>query len=411
MIDFEEALKIILSESPPLLAKEVPVTEAIGRVVANNVIASIDLPSYTKAKVDGFALFSQDAKDKKAIHEVIGNIPPGIFPKDKVMRGQAMQIQAEAPLPNGTDTVVPMDEVRVLMNGTRVGMLKRIKKGKNIIPLGERIKKDEEILKAGNCLNSVDVGLLSSTGIKNISVFPPVRVGMLALGNEFISHGKTINHGQVWDSNGIQLVTALYEMRTQPEYLGTVKEKVKDIETAISRAKSCNVLILTGVTGTSRRGILMDAFNKAGVKILFDEISVAPSGNLVLARLEQTLIFVLPQDPFFSLVLFEALITPALRRMMGHNRLYNSVVDAILENKIKKSPDCNLIQPGYVSFRKNKCYVKPCESLQKMDVLSYAKCNCLIRVTKSDKSIKSGKSVEVILTKQVYDFGVRNKQK
>ncbi|MBC8182783.1 molybdopterin molybdotransferase MoeA [candidate division KSB1 bacterium] len=405
MIDFEDALKLILSESPPLSAKDVPITEAIDRVVPEKVIAPIDLPPFTKARIDGFALFSEDAKDKKAIHEVIGSVPTGIFPSEKLERGQAMQIQAEAPLPNGSDTVVAMDEVRLLMDGTRVGILKRIKRGRNIVPVGDRIKKGETLLEAGKCLNSIDIGLMGSMGIEKVSVFPPVRVGILTLGNEFISIGKETKHGQVWDSNGIQLLTALYEKRAQPEYLGVVKEEEEAINAAISRAKSCNALILTGVTGTNRRLVLMNSFKKAGVKILFEEISLAPSGSLIVARLEQTLIFVLPQDPFFSMVLFEALITPGLRRMMGYKQLYNSVIDAILENKIKKSPDCYLIQPGYVSFRKNKCYVKFCESLKKMDILSYAKCNGLIRVIKGDKSIKSGKSVEVIITKQVCDLG------
>ena len=403
MIDFKSALNLILSGSPPLSAKEKLITEAMGRVIAAKVTAPINFPPYTKATVDGFAFFSEDAKDKKAIHEVIGSITAGTFPSEKLERGQAMQIQAESPMPNGSDTVVPMDEVRLLMNGTRVGMLKRIRKGKNIVPAGEQLKKDEDILRAGKCLTAVDLCLLSLVGINKVSVFPPARVGVLAFGNEFISVGKKRKRGQIWDSNSIQLLTSLYEMRTQPEYFGIVAENEEKINRTLSRAKSCNVLIITGMSGVKRHNLLMNVFKRAGIEVLFDGIFIEPSGSVMLAKNDKTLIFILPEDSFFTMILFEVLIVPALRRMMGHEQLYHSVMDAILEKRIRKSKEYCLIQPGYISFQKNRCYFNPCDFLQKMDIYSYAKCNGLIRVTKGGKSIKSGKSVEVILTKQVCD--------
>ena len=354
MIDFVDALKLTLSECPRLSVKNAPITEAIGRVIAEDVTALIDLPPYSKATVDGFALFSEDAKDKKAIHEVIGSVSAGTFPKEKLERGQAMQIQAEAPLPKGSDTVAPMEAVRLLMNGTRVGMLKRVRKGKNIVLAGENLKKGDEILKAGTCLNAIDLGILSSIGIANVNIFSLPRVGILTIGNEFIEVGKKIKRGQIWDSNSVQLLTALYEMRTQPEYLGTVAESIKSIITAISRAKTCNALIINGIAGALRRQLLMDVFKKLGIELLFDELSLISCGSLMLAKFEQTLIFVLPQNQFFSMILFETLITPAIRRMMGYKKLYHSVIDAVLDKTIKKGTDYHLIQPANIFYHKKK---------------------------------------------------------
>jgi len=403
MIDFEDALKLILSESQPLATKEVPISESIARVIAEKVTAPIDLPPFTKATVDGFALFSEDVKDKKTILEVIGSICCGILPKEKLERGQAMQIQAEAALPTGSDTVVPMDEVRLLMNGTRVGMLKRIKKNENVIIAGGLLKKGDEIMKAGTCLNARDIGLISSVGIEKISVFPPPRVGILTIGNEFINVGNKIKPGQVRDSNGIQLLTALYEMRVQPEYFGTVAENEKKIIQVINQAKLCNVLILNGISGISRRKLLMDVFKKEGVELLFEGIYLKPCGALTLAKYGQTLIFILHQNPFFSMILFEALITPALRKMMGYNKLYNSVIDAVLEKTIKKSTDHHLIKPANIFYHNNKIFVRP-HSLDENDIFSYAKCNVLISVPKNVKRIKSGKTLEIISLRNSCNF-------
>ncbi len=400
MIDFEDALTLTLSESPRLSAKEAPITETIGRVLAETVIASINLPPYTKATIDGFAFYSEDAKNKKAIHEVIGSIAAGTFPKEKLDRGQAMEIQAEAPLPKGSDTVVPMDAVRLIMNGARVGMLKRVRKGKNIVHAGENLKKDEEILKAGICLKAVDLCLLTAAGIANVKVFSPPRVGILTIGNEFVEVGKKIKRGQIWDSNGIALLSALYEMGTQPEYLGTVAENNNAIVSSISRAKSCNVLIIAGITSARRHKLLMDVFNKSRIELLFDRVAIEPSSSVALAKFGQTLIFVLPQNPFFSMILFEVLITPVLRKMMGYEKKYHSVVDAILEKTIKKGTDYHLIQPANLFYHKNKIFIKPF-SLDKTDIFSYAKCNALISVSKNVKSIKSGKTVEAIIIKQI----------
>jgi molybdopterin molybdotransferase len=405
MIEFDDALKILLSESPILSAKEVPLTEAIGRVIANNVKSPIDLPSYKKATVDGFALFSEDAKDKKAIHEVIGSINAGTFPKEKLQRGQAMQIQAEAPLPPGSDTVVPMEEVRLLMDGTRVGMLNRIRKNDNIIQVGAKIKKDDDILSTGKCLSAVDLGILGAVGMDSVSVYSPPRIGIMTVGSEFKSVGKMAKLGQDWDSNGIQLLTTLYEMKTLPEYLGTVADKKDEMIAALSRSKSCNMVILAGITGVNRIKLLEAVFSKIGIKILFDGISLSPFGIVKLAKFEDTLIVVLPQDPYFTIILFEALVTPALRKMMGYKQLYHSTIEAVLEKKIKNKTDCCLLYPGKVYFQKDRFFFKPCDSPQKMNIFSYTKCNGLLKVTKENKIIKSGKLVEIIMVNQMCDLG------
>jgi molybdopterin molybdotransferase len=408
MIDFDDALKMLLSESPILSTKDVPLTEAIGRVIATNVNSPIDLPSYKKATIDGFALFSEDAKDKKAIHEVIGSITAGNFPKEKLQRGQAMQIQAEAPLPSGSDTVVPMEEVRLLMDATRVGMLNRIRKNDNIIQVGDKIKKDENIINAGQCLSPTDLGILSSVGMDKVPVYSPPRVGIMTVGSEFKCVGEKAKLGQDWDSNGIQLLTALYEMKSLPEYLGTVADKKDEMISALSRSKSCNMVILTGITGVNRIKLLKAVFNKIGIKMLFEGISLSPFGMVKLAKFEDTLIVVLPQDPLFTIILFEALVVPSLRKMMGYKQSYFSTIEAVLEKKIKNKTDCCLLYPGKVYFQKDRCFFKPCDSPQRMDILSYAKCNGLLKVTKENKTIKSGKLVEIILVKQMCDL-VRKK--
>ena len=126
MIHFEEALSQTIAENPRLTPVEVPVTDAIDCILAQDVVSPVNLPPFSQAQCDGFAINSQDSRNKKAVHEVIGAVTAGKFPSDKLQRGQAMEIEALAPVPGGGDAVAPMDAVRVVMEGGRVGILKKI---------------------------------------------------------------------------------------------------------------------------------------------------------------------------------------------------------------------------------------------------------------------------------------------
>lgn len=404
MIDFEEALKTVLLHSSQLTPVAIPVTDAIGKVLAETITAPVNLPPFTKAMVDGYAVNSEDAKDKKAIQEIVGSIFPGVFPDLKLERGQAMEIQAEAPVPNGSDAVVKKNAVRILMNGSRVGMLHRVKKGEDVIVAGENLKKDETVLKAGTCLRAVEICLLTMTGIAKVKIYPLPRVAVLSLGDELVDVGKKIKRGQAWDSNGISLTNALYELGSQPEYLGVVSQNVKKILEAIKKADTADVLLITGVNGASRRLLLLDAFRKADIKIIFEGVSIKPGSSIMFAKLGQTLIFVLPENPFSILTLFEILITPVLRRMMGFDKLYSSTFEVILEKKIKTETDYWVVQPATVFFKNGKIVVKPAPLSKKANIFSFARCNALMIIPKHVRVIKKGKPVKVILIRFPYDF-------
>lgn len=404
MLDFEDALNLAIAECGRCAPIEVPITDAIERVLAEDIISPVNLPPFSKAKVDGYAIFSEDAKDKKAVHEVIGSISAGSYPTERLDRGQAMEIQAEAPLPANSDAVVPLNAVRLIMNGARVGILKKVKKGENITVAGEKLTKGEKILTAGIPLNAIEICMLTMVGIAQVKIFPPPRVGVLSLGNELVKVGKKIKRGQIWDANGIALLTSLYELGTQPEYLGTVTQQKEEILKAILKSKDCNVVILSGVTDQSRKQLLIETFKEAGVEILFDSIAVQPGSSTMFAKKENTLIFALPEEPFTIKVMFDAFISPVLRFMMGFRELYSMKFEALLQNKIRKSDQYHLLQPAIVFIQNDKLMARRCTPLGKGDIFGYAQCNAIMIIPKKVKSIKKGKAVDLIISKPRFSF-------
>ena len=404
MIRFEEALEVAYRESDKFAPLEIPITDSIGRVLAEDIFSPVNLPPFSKSLVDGFAINSEDARDKKAIHEVIGRVMAGEYPQQKLERGQAMEIQAEASIPRGSDAVVPLDAIRVIMDGSRVGILKKVRKGDNIIFAGETLKKDEKIVSSGTYLSALEICLLTMIGINKIKIFPPPRVGVVSLGSELVEPGKKIRRGQIWDANGIALSAALFEMGLQPEYFGTVNLDIALVSKVLDQAKSCNILIICGTNQTSRQEILLKSLKELGGKVLFDGIAVKPCSTVMLAKLGKTLMFLLPADAFSVVCTFESYITPVLRYLMGFNTPYQVMVDAILDCKIRKGKEYHFFQPAIVYIKNSQLYVNKCGALGKGDILSYAKCNALMNIPQNVKTLKKGKPVKVIMTRFWGDF-------
>ncbi|HDP98137.1 MAG TPA: molybdopterin molybdenumtransferase MoeA [bacterium] len=404
MIDFQDAFKLVQSESTRLSPIKVPVTDAMDRVLAEDILSPMNLPPFSKAIVDGFAIDSEDARDKKAVHEIIGRVTAGSFPTEKLERGQSMEIEAEASIPRGSDVVVPLDAVRLVMNGSRVGILKKVKKGENVVFAGEKLREGEKILSADAYVTAADICLLAMVGVADVKIYPPPHAAVLSLGDELIAVGQKVKRGQVWDANGLSLSALLFQLGAQPEYLGAVGFDKKAIGDALAKAVGCQVVLMTGTLQMNRRQILMEVLREMGVKVIFNRVAVQPGGHLIFAKHDRTLFFILPDDPFSVFVIFETIILPALRKMMGYQSLYRKQFDAILESKIRKSIDYHLFQPAIVYLDKNRLYARRCMNLGKGDIFRFAKCNALMSLDKNIKSVKRGKSVELIIIKDKCDF-------
>ncbi len=404
MVDLENALRSAISNiqnQPPVV---VPLKKAGGKILAEKISSPVDIPNFTKATVDGYAVFSEDVKSKKAINELVGSVAAGDFPTMKLERGQTVEIQAEAPVPNGCDTVVEKCNARIIMNGARVGVLRRVKKGENIRLKGEVIKKGDVVLEKGNCLQPTQISRLSMLGIQSVKVFPTPRIGVFALGNEYNDWEHPVKPGQFWDANGPALCNSLYELGTQPDYLNNVEENPDAIIKMLASANQFGLVIMTGITDTRRKNLAVDALRKVNAQIIFDGVAVAPGSSTTLARLNHQLIFVLPHDPYEVMLIFEVLVVPVVRRMLGFKKLYSSTCEALLKKKIRNRSKKHLIIPANLIVENEKLLVDTLNSKNNFDLTSLSRANALICISKDVETIKSGKKVKVILNRYPAEF-------
>ncbi|NOZ61094.1 MAG: molybdopterin molybdotransferase MoeA [Calditrichaeota bacterium] len=402
MTHFEDALSRTIAENPRLAPVEVPVTDAMERILARDVISPVNLPPFSQAKSDGFAINSQDSRNKKAVHEVIGTVLAGKFPDKQLQRGQAMEIEAEAPVPVGSDAVAPMDAVRVVMEGARVGILKKIRNGENVALAGEMLEKGELLLPSGTYLTPLEIGMLTMIGIDRVRVFPPPKVGVLSVGNELVEVGKRVIRGRLWDAIGLSLAAALYESGAQPEYLGPVNHEQKAFEGKLKSLAGYHFILITGFSGEKRKTLILDVLKKFGVRWQITNIGMVPGGEVRIGKIKKTTVCLLPADLFEITVFFEAFLTPVLRTMMGFPSLYPMRVEAILDDSLRKKGDYHLFQPAQISFKNEKIVAKKISPLGKGTIFELARSNGFISVPRQVTKAKSGKPVDVILRKLLF---------
>ncbi len=397
MIAFEDAFNLALQQTNRLAPVKLPLDQCVGNVLAESAVSPIDVPPFTRSTVDGYAVHSDDARDDKAILEVIGEFEPGRVPDIILERGQAAKLRANTPLPQGSNAVQREEFVRPLLEGERVGMLAPANSWENVEVKGERLKQGETVVKTGACIRSNEIGLLATVGYKKLNIFPAPRIHILAIGDEFETEDTKLKRGMMWESGSHILLTAMEEIGADVEFLGIVPQKPEMIENKLSEKKARNLCLISGGTSLSGSKMMAQILKKIGAHMIFEQVAVKPGSGLALAKSEYTLFFVLPEDPFAVSICFDVFIYPVIRKMMGFSRLKRPTSRAILESTFKKEADFHVFQPAFIKYSNHKALVKPVVNYGKANMISLTKCNAIMSIPAGTAKIKKGKPVEVIL--------------
>ncbi|NPA58097.1 MAG: molybdopterin molybdotransferase MoeA, partial [Aquificae bacterium] len=337
MIDFKEALKIILDSTNRLGQEKVFLNQALGRVLAEDIHADRDNPPADNSGMDGFAVRYEDIKgateDSPVVLEITGSSRAG-GGQIKIGQGKAAYIYTGGLIPEGADTVVQKELTRV--EGNRVFIFKELPKGSNIRPQGGDYKKGELLIKKGKKIRPAELGILSSVNRATVSVYQRPRVGILTTGDEIVDVAETITKpSQIRTSNTYSLYGQVLNAGAVPVILGFAKDSPEDIEEKLSYAKSCDVLLTTGGISVGDYDLVKDFVVKVlGVDILFWKVKQKPGKPVafgVWGEDRKKLFFGIPGNPVASMVVFENMVKPALRKMAGEEKVFNPVVKAKLK--------------------------------------------------------------------------------
>jgi molybdopterin molybdotransferase len=355
MISFEEARKIVLENVKPLGKEKIFLTDALRRVLAEDIIAVHPLPPFSNSAMDGFALKSEDTKNKLPVRlKVIGEEQAGeIFDKE-IQKGETIRILTGAPIPSGVDAVIPQEEVK--FEGNFIIIEREVTKGENIRQAGEDVIKGEKVLEKGTSLSSSHIALLAALGKGEIDVYIAPKVGILATGEEIKEFGEPLKPGSIRNSNTYSLIAQIKSAGAIPLNFGKAGDNPEEIKNIIeSNIESCDVLLTTGGVSVGKYDFVRKAYELVGAQKKFWKVAQKPGKPLAFYLLKrdkrEKYLFGLPGNPASVMISFEEYVRPLLYLLSGRKNYLPKEIEARLSHEFRK-------KRGRINFLRVKLTIK-----------------------------------------------------
>jgi molybdopterin molybdotransferase len=339
LIDIGEARSRILHEALPLSVEAQPIADALGMVLADDVVAPLNIPPFDNSAMDGFAVRARDVDQAKPDHgvglAVVETIAAGEVAVGRLESGQAIKIMTGAPMPDGADAVVQVEHTRE--TDGRVQVLEAAKAGKNIRRAGEDVAAGDLALAAGKVLGPAEVGLLAGLGLSSVSVHRRPRVAIASTGSELVEVDRPLGPGQIHNSNGHVLCALCRQLGVEPDMLGIVPDDYETTRVILAEGLERDVLITSGGVSVGEFDFVKDVHAELGVERRLWGVAMKPGKPLVFGVRGRTLVFGLPGNPASAMVSFELFVRPALLRLMGHSRVFRRLRKAVADEDFRST--------------------------------------------------------------------------
>ena len=328
LLSVDEARARILSHFKPIGTETLPLTEGARRVLATDIAAQNDLPSFDNSSMDGFAVIASDLTEATPTSprtlKVVADIPAGTNPDVTIHPGQAARIMTGAPMPSGADAVTPVEETdfQERAPGTpapeNVVIYKALKAGDYVRPRGKDVQTGQPVLQTGHKLRPQDLGLLAMLGVADISVYCKPRVALLSSGDELIPVEEPLRPGKIRDSNTYTLAALIDEVGAEVIRLGIAADRREAVEALFENAAAQKVDLIL-----SSAGVSVGAFDfikhvvEAQGELTFWRVNMRPGKPLAFGKFKDIPFVGLPGNPVSAFVGFEVFVRPALERLSG----------------------------------------------------------------------------------------------
>ena len=339
LLSFEEAKRIVEASIKPVNRVEtVSIEDAVGRVLAEDMVAALSIPSFNRAAMDGYAVKAKDTFNsgqlRPMVLTLIGALHAGEIPREKVDSGQCLQIATGAMMPRGADAVVMVEDTEA-ENG-RVKIFKSVSPGANVGKKGEDIKEGALVLRDGFVLEPGRVGVLASQGLKQIRVYEKPRVAVLPTGEEVVEVGKRLRQGQLYDINSHTIAAVVKANGGVPHRVGIAGDNLDELRATIAEALKSDLVVLSGGSSVGDRDLLVDVLQDWG-EILFHGIQIKPGKPTIFAILDGKPLFGMPGYPTSCLINTYLFILPVLRKMAHLPLRRGETVEAKLGRRVPGS--------------------------------------------------------------------------
>lgn len=409
MLSVEEARDRVLALTPVLEAEEVPLLEAQGQVLAEDAVASFDIPPLDNSAMDGYAVRHVDIEgatpQQSRLLRVADYVAAGQIPRTAVSEGTAVRIMTGAPIPPGADTVVPFEETDEVERSAagrpidEVLIRKEVPKGEYVRRAAEDVAKGDVTLSKGAVLRASEIGVLASLGHCSVKVVRRPVIAVLATGDELLEPGQEPETGKIYNSNSYGIAASVKRYGGAPLVLGIARDNIDSMGEALERGLEADMLITSAGVSKGDYDMVKDVLAERG-EIAFWSVRMRPAKPIAFGMLRgpggrKVPHLGLPGNPASAMVAFEQLGRPAILKMMGRTNLEKPRVEAVLEDPIINNDGRRVYARAIVSKRDQIYYARLTGPQGSNILTSMARANGLAICPEDVEIMEKGRTVQV----------------
>lgn len=389
MISVKEAKDLISQHITALNPISIDLEKASGHILAAEVYAKYDIPAFSQSSMDGYAIKFADHEQELIL---IGEMAAGTATNITIQNGQTSRIFTGAPLPEGADTVVMQE--KITRTDEKITLQdSNLKLGLNVRDKGSEIKAGALAMEKGNLLSPAAIGFLAGIGINKVSVYPTPKISIIVTGKELQQPGKTLEFGQVYESNSYSLSAALKQEGIEQIVVYEADDDLEILKKVLQTAiESSDVVLLTGGVSVGDYDFVIEAAAHCGIKQVFHKVKQKPGKPLFFGTKDHKLIFGLPGNPSSVLSCYYNYVLPSVKALSHKS---NSVIEvqAALTHPYTKAA-------GLTHFLKGKYengLVTPLSAQESYRLSSFAQANCLICLDETQEHLKKSDTLTVMI--------------
>ncbi|MCL1836028.1 MAG: NTP transferase domain-containing protein [Treponema sp.] len=398
-IELESAVDLLVKNVSAITETvKAPILQACGNVAAEDIVASMNNPPFHRSPLDGYALRHQDSKGASREHPVRLTVSREVFAGSRpesgaeLPAGHAARIMTGGVIPDGCDCVIRQEDTDE--GAKAVQIYSELREHQNFCFCGEDIREGQKLLRRGDTLQYVHLGVLSSVGVSQIEIIRPAKAAVMCTGDELVSSGTALAPGKIYDSNLYMLAGRLTELGIETICYPPATDDVSSIAARIEKmAEEADVVITTGGVSVGKKDFLHEVFTLLNVDKLFWRVGLKPGTPVLCGMYRNKPLVCLSGNPFAATTTFELLVRPVLAKLTGRDSLMYSCQKARLVGDFNKTSDTRrFIRARLVG---GEVFLNP-GSHSSGVLFSMLSCNALIDIPAGSPPLKSGMTVDVV---------------
>lgn len=394
LLPFEQALTKMLAQITPVTeVLDLPVEQALGYVLASDVLSPINVPPHDNSAMDGYA-FSLSSFEHSKTLTLVGRSMAGAPFSGECKKGECIRIMTGAKMPDCCDSVEMQENCQA--DGEQITFLQDKKLGSHVRKAGEDIQQNQQVLKQGHRVTPVDIGVLASLGVPTVKVFRKLNIALIATGDELKLPGQTLTEGDIYESNSFVLSAMLEKLHVNVINFGIIKDDLEAIKSAfIAADEQADAVISSGGVSVGDADYTKTVLDELG-EIGFWKIAMKPGKPFAFGKLANSVFFGLPGNPVSALVTFHQLALVALTKMQNAEPLKRTTLRVKTTTDLRKSAGRMDFQRGVLSVNEQGETVVASTGSQSSGILSsLAQANCFIVLDSAQGSVTKNEFVTV----------------